>query len=115
MHGTFLGDVHLPPNLTHTLENGDVVRFGSEVTRGSGTLVDEEDVPPKIFGNHVSWLPLWPSASISSCLSNGAIPETYPPLKMRVTYEWNERQDTRYEFPLPTISRQICFTDICFD
>jgi hypothetical protein len=95
MHGTYLGGVRIPPNITHTLENGDVVRFGSEVTRGVGTLPCAQHEAPKILGDPISWLPMWSNGIDSSCLSNREFPETFPPLDMRVTYEWKEAQDTK--------------------
>jgi hypothetical protein len=95
MHGTYLGDTRLPPNFAYPLQNGDVVRFGSEVTRGPGMLSDEQGISPKIFGNSMSWLPLWSGESLGSCNSNRTLLETFPPLSMRVTYEWKESEDTR--------------------
>jgi len=95
MHGTWVGEGQISAFMAQPLKNGDVVKFGAEVTRGAGMLPDEGDVSPKLFGNSVSWLPMFSSQEAGSCLSNGALPETFPALEMKVTYEWMEEQDSR--------------------
>ena len=58
MHGTYLDDVKIPSNDTHNVENGEIVRFGVEVARGTGTLPDQQDTPSIVFGDQVLWLPI---------------------------------------------------------
>ena len=66
---------------------GDIIKFGSEVVRGSGTCLDEdEEAALDCFPRPIRWLPLSSAAPFSSSSDN--FPESFPPLQVHVSFDW---------------------------
>ena len=87
MHGTFLEERRMRQGEKESIYRGDIIKFGSEVVRGSGTCLDEdEEAGLDCFPRPIRWLPLGTGAAFTSSSDN--LPESFPPLQVHVSFDW---------------------------
>lgn len=58
MHGTYVDEERITAHKRHRLYNGELVKFGSEVTRGPGTCLVKDQQPPFCCYQPIGWLSL---------------------------------------------------------
>lgn len=89
MHGTYCNGGMIIKNAPTEVKSQDVLRFGAEVTRGSGMSVPGTEQGCAEDPRPIRWLPLWSEKQIHECFSDAStLPETFLPLEIQIDYRW---------------------------
>lgn len=96
MHGTYVEDKKILAHERRRLYDEDLVKFGSEVTRGPGTCIIDDQPASFCSHRHITWLLSLKTSSEDDGLTFLVYPESFPPLHVLVQYSW---VDERYLDP----------------
>lgn len=88
MHGTHVNDKKLRPHERETLFSGDIIRFGSEVTRGPGMCLVNDEPAPDCCTQRIKWLPISVKGDLRKMLDSNILPESFPPLEVIISFDW---------------------------
>lgn len=75
------------------LSDGDVIKFGNEVTRGPGTWLYDDDVAPFEFQQPIRWIAMTDEYGRRIRSNVEEFPESFPPLHVAVNFNWTWPDD----------------------